>query len=54
MRIKIKIEEITEVSYAAREYQKVADKGNESDGGAIYAYVDAGEAKKKELTTMCS
>jgi len=50
----IEINEIKEVECGpAVQYQKIADKGNKNDGGAIYDYVQIpGSVKKEKVTRM--
>lgn len=44
---RITIEKIEKVTVRDRDYQKLADTGNEKDGGPIYGYVNF----EKETTT---
>ena len=48
---KITIEKIETVVGNEDEYQKIADTGNKSDGGAVYGYVTR-EVERRDRTTV--
>lgn len=49
---KITITKTEEVEVIEKEYQKVADTGNERDDGAVYEYVMSPSIKQKETTVL--
>jgi hypothetical protein len=52
MKYMIRIQAINEVKFKKSEYQRIADSGNERDGGTLYGYVEAPEQVKEEATTV--
>ena len=49
---KITIEQIETKDYVAREYEKIADTGNEKDGGAVYGYVTSPSTREVRTTVL--
>lgn len=48
----ITIEKVEKKEAVGREYQKIADSGNERDGGPRYAYVEFPSQKVIETTIL--
>lgn len=49
---KIIITKFEEVNRTRNEYVKVADSGNERDGGSVYDYVPNTTVEKREITIL--
>ena len=47
-RIVLEITRYYDVETIERNYQKISDKGNKNDGGAVYGYVDYPTVSHKE------
>lgn len=48
---KITIQRIETVERTKKEYEKIADTGNEEDDGSVYGYVDK-KIEEEEITTL--
>lgn len=52
MKYVIRIQAIREVKFKKSDYHRIADTGNERDGGPVYGYVESAEQVKEEAATI--